>query len=156
MRQIEKMIAISEQVLNASGTTMLEALMPNCLAQSSFGEVDMATLSARLVGEGWLAPLAQALVSAWTSAIATLENEPVAVPANATMKQVSLALREHVERNAPRLFAQAMQRELAGQTLVTALRKLIGKTTSAESLHLLFQVQCDQIRKYCEQLGNAG
>jgi ankyrin repeat protein len=155
-RQIEKMIAVSEQVLTTFGSTRLDKLMQDCLAKTSFTEVDTDALGASLVRDGWLAPLAQAIVRAWTAALATLEAEPLAIAEGSTVKQVTQGLRETIERKAPRLFAQAMQRELAAPALLAALRTWIGGARAAEGFDLLFQIQCDQFRQYCEQLGNAG
>jgi ankyrin repeat protein len=155
-RQIEKMIAVSEQVLTTFGSTRLDKLMQDCLAKTSFTEVDTEALGASLVRDGWLAPLAQAIVRAWTSALATLEAEPLAIAEGSTVKQVTQGLRETIERKAPRLFAQAMQRELAAPALLAALRTWIGGARAAEGFDLLFHIQCDQFRRYCEQLGNAG
>jgi ankyrin repeat protein len=154
--QIEKMIALSEQVLATFGSTMLDKLPQDCLAKTSFSEVDTEALSVALVRAGWLAPLAQAVVRAWTSALATLEAEPLAIAQGSTVKQITDVLRENIERKAPRLFAQAMQRELSSPALLAALRTWIGDTKTAEGLDLLFQIQCDQFRQYCEQVGSAG
>jgi hypothetical protein len=155
-RQIERTIAISEQVLTSSGGAMLDKLIQDCLAKTSFTDVDTDALRASLVTEGWLAPLAQAIVRAWAAALASLAAEPLALRDGSTVKQVAHDLREHIETKAPRLFAQAMQRELGAQTLVAALRTWIGGARAAEGLHMLFQIQCDQFRQYCEQLGRAG
>ncbi|MDB5756785.1 MAG: hypothetical protein JWM30_74 [Burkholderia sp.] len=155
-RQIDRTIAISEQVLTSSGGAMLDKLIQDCLAKTNFTDVDTDALSASLVTEGWLAPLAQAIVRAWAAALASLAAEPLAIREGSTVKQVAQDLREHIETKAPRLFAQAMQRELGAQTLVTALRTWIGGARAAEGLHMLFQIQCDQFRQYCEQLGRAG
>lgn len=154
-RQIERMIAISEQVLTSSAGDMLDKLMQDCLAKTNFTDVDTDALSASLVREGWLAPLAQAIVRAWAAALASLEVEPLALREGSTVKQVAQDLREHIEGKAPRLFAQAMQWELGAQTLVAALRTWIGGARAAEGLHMLFQFQCDQFRQYCEQIGSA-
>ena len=155
-RQIEKLIAVSEQLLTTMGSTMLDNLMPGCLARTSLArQVDMETLIAGLVSAGWLAPLAQAIVTSWKSALATLEAEPLAIAAGSTMQQITQCVFENTERKAPRLFAQAMQRELAAPTLLAALRTWIGDTRPAEGLELLFQIQCDQLRQYCEQTERA-
>ena len=155
-RQIEKLIAVSEQLLTTMGSTMLDNLMPDCLARTSLArQVDMETLIASLVSAGWLAPLAQAIVTSWKSALATLEAEPLAIAAGSTMQQITQCVFENTERKAPRLFAQAMQRELAAPTLLAALRTWIGDTRPAEGLDLLFQIQRDQLRQYCEQTERA-
>jgi len=154
-RQIERMIALSEQVLTSAGDAMLEKLNRDCLAKTNFTDVDTDTLRAGLVREGWLAPLAEAIVRAWATALASMAAEPLALRDGSTVKQVAHDLREQIEARTPRLFAQAMQRELGAQTLVAALRTWIGGARAAECLHMLFQIQCDQFRQYCEQLDSA-
>ena len=159
MRQIEKMIAVSEQVLTSMGSVMLDKLVQACLASTNPShEVETAALNASLVSAGWLPPLAQAIALSWKSAMAALESEPVPIPipAGSTMKQITQLLCESIERKAPPVFAQEMQRELRAQTVVAALRTWIGDAKSVEGLDLLFQVQCDQLRQYCEQIMGAG
>ena len=116
----------------------------------------MAAMNASLVSEGWLPPLAQAMAMSWKAALAALESEPVSIPAGLTMKQVTQLLCGNIERKAPQVFAQAMQRALAAPTLLAALRTWIGDAKSVEGLDLLFQIQCDQLRQYCEQIVVAG
>ena len=156
-RQIEKLIAISEQLLTTMASAMLETLIPDCLARTSLArQVDAENLIASLVSAGWLKPLAQAIVASWKAALAVLEAEPLAIAAVSTMQQITQCVLENTERKAPQIFAQAMQRELAASTLLAALRTWIGDAKSAEGLDLLFQIQCDQLRQYCEQITSAG
>ncbi len=166
--QIEKLIALSEQLLTTAGSDMLEKLMPACLSRTGLDhEVDTETLIAELFSAGWLKPLAQAIVASWKSALAALEAEPVAIPAGSTLKQITQLLSEHVKRKAPLLFVQTLQDELAAPTLLAALRtwlerKRLGtgpepvvKMLTHEGIDLLFQIQCDQLKQYCEQTGRA-
>ena len=156
-RQIEKMIAVSEQVLTSLGSVMLDKLVSDCLARTNPShEVEMAALNASLVSAGWLPPLAQAMAMSWKAAMAALESEPVSIPAGSTMKQITQLLCDNIERKAPQIFAQAMQREQAAPMLLAVLRTWIGDAKSAEGLDLLFQIQCDQLRQYCEQIVSAG
>jgi ankyrin repeat protein len=156
-RQIEKLIAVSEQVLTSLGGVMLDKLVSDCLAGTNPShEVEMAALNASLVSAGWLPPLAQAIAMSWKAALAALESEPVSIPAGSTMKQITQLLCDNIERKAPQIFAQAMQRALAAPTLLAALRTWIGDAKSVEGLDLLFQIQCDQLRQYCEQIVVAG
>ena len=135
---------------------MLEKLIPDCLAATSLArQVDVENLSANLLSAGWNSPLAQAIVTSWKVALATLESEPLAIPAGSTMRQVTQRVFKNTERKSPPIFAQAMQRELAAPMLLAALRTWIGDAKSAEGLDLLFQVQCDQLRQYCEQIASA-
>ena len=129
---------------------------PDCLARTGLArQVDAENLVADLVSAGWLMPLAQAIVTSWKSTLAALEAEPLAIAPESTMQQINQSVVENTERKAPPIFAQAMQRELAAQTLVAALRTWIGEAQSVEGLDLLFQVQCDQLKQYCEQIASA-
>jgi hypothetical protein len=98
--------------------------------------------------------VANAIASSWKSALAALEAEPVAIAAGSTRKQATQYLWDDTERKAPQLFAQAMRRELAAPRLLAALRTWVGGAKGAEGLEILFQIQCDQIRQYCEQLAS--
>ena len=156
-RQIEKLIAVSEQLLTTMGSAMFENLVPDCLAGTSLArQVDAESLVANLVRAGWLTPLAQAIVTSWKSALTTLEAEPLAIAAGSTMQQITQCVFDNTERKAPQIFVQAMQRALAASALLAALRTWIGDAKSAEGLDLLFQVQCDQLRQYCQQIASAG
>jgi ankyrin repeat protein len=156
-RQIEKLIAVSEQLLTTMGSAMFENLVPDCLAGTSLArQVDAENLVANLVSAGWLTPLAQAIVTSWKSALSTLEAEPLAIAAGSTMQQINQCVFDNTERKAPQIFAQAMQRALAASALLAALRTWIGDAKSAEGLDLLFQIQCDQLRQYCEQIASTG
>ena len=155
-RQIDKLIAISEQTLTTMGKTNVENLIPVCLVRTSLArQVDAENLVADLVSAGWLMPLAQAVVTSWKSTLAALEAGPLAIATGLTMQQINQRVFESTELEAPQIFAQAMQRELAGQTLVAALRTWIGNAKSVEGLDLLFQIQCNHLRQYCEQTGRA-
>jgi ankyrin repeat protein len=156
-RQIEKLIAVSEQLLTTMGGDMLEKLIPDCLAATSLArQVDVENLSANLRSAGWITPLAQAIVTSWKAALATLESEPLAIPAGSTMRQITQSVFKNAERKAPLYFSHAIQRAMAAPMLLAALRTWIGEARSAEGLDLLFQIQCDQLRQYCEQIVSAG
>jgi hypothetical protein len=156
-RQIEKMIALSGQVLASMGSAMLDKLVQDCLARTHPShEVEIGALNASLVSAGWLPPLARAIALSWKSAMAALEPEPVSIPAGSTINQITQLLSGNIGRKAPPVFAQAMQRALRAQTMEAALRTWVGNAKSAEGLGLLFQVQCDQLRQYCEQIVRAG
>jgi hypothetical protein len=71
------------------------------------------------------------------------------------LKEARQYLLDEIANRAPAPFATALQRELDSPALVAALRGFIGDIKSAEGLHMLFQIQCDQLRQYCAQLGDA-
>ncbi|MDB5853426.1 MAG: ankyrin repeat-containing protein [Herminiimonas sp.] len=152
-RQIESITTLAEQTLSTLAGEMLEQLIPNCLAKTTLDyQVDTEALTSSLIGPGFLAPVAQAIATIWKSALATLEAQPIIMPAGLTVKQTVQYLLDHTRQKAPKLFARAMQRELRSQTLVTALRTLIGDLEGDEVIDTLFQIQCDQLRQYCSQL----
>ena len=166
-RQIEKLIALSEQLLTTMGSAMLEQLMPACLARTGLdNQVDKKTLIADLVRVGWLMPVAQAIVASWESTRAILDAELVPIPEGSTMRQILQRVHEHDNRRAPLFFVQALQRELAAPTLLAALRTWLKLPTirlphctlemlTHEGIDALFQIQCDQLRQYCEQIASA-
>ena len=156
-RQIEKLIAVSEQLLTTMGRAMLENLVPDCLGATSLArQVDAENLVANLVSAGWLPPLARVIVTCWKAALTVLESQPVSTSAESTMKQITQLLCDSIEHKAPPIFALAIQRELAAPALLAALRTWIGDAKSVEGVDLLFQIQCDQLRQYCEQIVSAG
>lgn len=155
--QAERIIALSTQVLTITGSAMLESLVQTCLENTDpTHQVKMDALSAGLVRAGWIVPLAESIAASWKSALVALESEAPNIPAGSALKQIPQMLSEHIQRKAPLHFAQAIKRELAGHALLAALRELIGDMKAPESLHMLFQIQCDQLRQYCEQVDAAG
>lgn len=155
--QVEGLIGVAENVLATLGTTMVNELMRACMAASVYpNRVDIDALRAMLVDAGWLAPVAQAIAVSWRSAFAALEAGPAALPASSGITPASTSWRGRVEREAPRLFAQALSREFDSQSLVAALHKLIGDSKAAEPIDILFQAQCDQLRQFCEQTNGEG
>jgi ankyrin repeat protein len=156
-RQIEQIVALAEKVLSSIGEPMLENLVAQCIAGTDpSSQVDADTLTSNLVNAGWLPPLARAVALAWKSALSTLESDPLFIPAGSTVKQITQLLRENIERKAPRLLAQALQRELALPALIATFRTLIGDLKAAEALDMQFQIQVDQLRQFCEQTGGEG
>jgi hypothetical protein len=172
-RQIDKLIALSEALLTTAGSDMLEELMPACLFRTGLeNAVDTETLITELCKARWLKPVAQAIVTSWEAALAALGAEPVSLPAGLTLKQITQLLSEHVKREAPLRFVQMLQKELAAPTLLAAKRtwqertwmerrgfgrgdEPVFKMLTHEGIELLFQIQCDQLRQYCEQTGRA-
>ena len=155
--QIEGLIGVSENVLTTLGNTMVNELVQACMAASASSDrVEIDALKARLVDAGWLAPVAQAIAVSWKSALAAQEAGPAALPASSSIKPASTSGRRRVEREAPRLFAQALLRELNSPSRIAALRTLIGGDKAAEPIDILFQAQCDQLRQFCEQTGGEG
>ena len=174
-RQIDKLIALADALLTTAGNDMAQELMPACLFRTGLeNAVDTETLIAVLHKARWLKPVAQAIATSWEAALAALGAEPVSMPAGSTLKQMAHLLSEHVRREAPLRFAQMLQKELAAPTLLAVKRawqertwmertgwerrdreagsKPVFKMLTHEGIELLFQIQCDQLRQYCEQL----
>lgn len=97
----------------------------------------------------------QRIETSWSSTLATLDDEPGDMLAGCSRIEARQYLLDDIANRAPAPFAAALQRELDSPALVTALRDFIGDLKSAEGLHMLFQIQCDQLRQYCAQLGGA-
>lgn len=172
-RQIDKLIALSEELLTTAGSDMLEELIPACLFRTGLeNAVDTKTLMADLDKARWLKPVAQAIVTSWEAALAALGAEPVSLPTGLTLKQITQLLSEHVKREAPLRFVQLLQKELAAPTLLAAKRTWLERTwmerrgfardsepvfkmLTHEGIELLFQIQCDQLRQYCEETRRA-
>lgn len=154
--QTESLIVLAEAVMATQGRSMLENLMSACLAKTNLTlQLNREDLSANLVDAGFMPPLAQCIATSWTSALATLDDEPGAMPAGCSRKEARQYLLNDIENRAPAPFATALQRELDSPALVAALRRFIADIKSAEGLHMLFQIQCDQLRQYCAQLPGA-
>lgn len=155
--QIDVFIGVAESVLTTLGNAMVNELVQACMAASaSASRVDVEALCANLVDAGWLAPVARPIAMSWQSALAALKAVPAALPASSSITPASTSWRGRVEREAPRLFAQALSREFDSQSLVAALHKLIGDSKAAEPIDILFQAQCDQLRQFCEQTNGEG
>jgi hypothetical protein len=148
--QVEKVIAVAEQVLTSLGSAMFENLVQDCLARTDLAhQVDCGELSASLVNAGFLKPVAQAIAAAWAVALAVQGEAPALVPTGYTGRQLAQFMRDDVAAKAPEPFRKALQRELALPALLTAFRTLVGTTKQADALDLMFQIQCDQLRQYC-------
>jgi hypothetical protein len=75
----------------------------------------------------------------------------MSLAANGTIKQLMATLQAHLAAHAPALFAQALLRHLASHATVRQLGAMQADSRD-EAMHALFQIQCDQLRQFCEQL----
>lgn len=134
---------------------MLSGLVADCLGKTNLAyEVNIDELKAGLAGAGFCPPLAQAIASSWQSAIGKLCAMPLAMPAGLNVMQSQRVIHDHTSTHAPMLFAVEIQRQLASRELIGQLQALTADAADAplHALHMLFQVQCDQLRQYCTQL----
>ena len=76
---------------------------------------------------------------------------PIHMPPGLNLQQTMRFIHAHTALHAPTLFAAEMQRQLAAHRLLENLQTTMGETND-EGLHALFQIQCDQLRQFCEQL----
>ena len=151
-RQIDRLVALAEQVLAESGATMLDELVGSCLAKTNLEyQVSLDELKASLVGVGFYPPLAQAIALSWQAAIGSLQTMPIHMRPGLNVTHTMRVIHEHTVSHAPTLFAAEMQRQLAAHRLPENLQTTMGETND-EGLHALFQIQCDQLRQFCEQL----
>lgn len=155
-RQFGQVSTMVEQVMTSLGASLLESMVPNCLALTSrsYG-IDALALEMRQTDAGFLPPLAHAIAHSWQLALAGIAQMDVKVPALSTHQQLTQALKDLAERAAPALFAQALSASLSSHALVEGLRHLIGDMKNAELIDVLFQIQCDQLRQYCRQMTSA-
>lgn len=155
VRQSAELAAMAEGLLAELGGAMLSGLVADCLGKTNLAyEVNIDELKAGLAGAGFCPPLAQAIASSWQSAIGKLCAMPLAMPAGLNVMQSQRVIHDHTSTHAPMLFAVEIQRQLASRELIGQLQALTADAADAplHALHMLFQVQCDQLRQYCTQL----
>ena len=73
------------------------------------------------------------------------------IPDGLTMGQALHLLREQTALQAPGEFALALRSGLTSRSSLSALQESLGGEND-EGMHALFQIQCDQLRQFCEQL----
>ena len=150
--QLDDMAKLAEGMLAGMGSDMMESLIDNCLARTNTDvEVNVAEFTESLIGQGYCSPVAQAMVRSWQAAMAALGALPMPPISSATIKQQMVVLKDHMVRHAPSLFAQALLRDLASHEPVRQLSAM-QDSKHDEVLHALFQVQCNQLRQFCEHL----
>ena len=150
--QLDDMAKLAEGMLAGMGSDMMESLIDNCLARTNTDvEVNVAEFTESLIGQGYCSPVAQAMVRSWQAAMAALGALPMPPIASATIKQQMVVPKDHMARHAPSLFAQALLRDLASHEPVRQLSAM-QDSKHDEVLHALFQVQCNQLRQFCEHL----
>lgn len=155
-REFDRLNTLADQAMTGLGARMFENLVPDCLALTnrSYG-ADALALENRQLDAGFLPPLAQAIARSWQRALAGIGEMTVTVAGPANHKQLAQALHDQAERTTPALFVTALGAELASRTLLEGLRQMIGEMKNAEILDVLFQIQCNQLRQYCQQMAGA-
>ena len=152
-RQIDALISVADQAVQTLRGRMLQNLVQDCLAKTTASyQIDVDDLAASLLNAGFFSSLAQGLAVSWQFALAALMSEPDVVPAGLTLKQTVQYLREHTMRKAPEFFSRAIMRELDWRAPQSVPRPMLGNPQVGEDLDALFQVQCAQLRQYCQQL----
>jgi ankyrin repeat protein len=152
MQQLAALAVMAEQAAAVLGGDMLDKLIPACLARTVLEyEVDSVAFTRSLADDGFCAPVAQAIALGWKAAIAALQVRKTAMAAGLTMAQVMQFMRKQTELQAPAEFALAMRCQLRSRDNLSQLQAMLGSGND-EGLHALFQVQCDQLLQYCEQL----
>jgi hypothetical protein len=150
--QLNHMSSLATSMLAEAGSEMLDALVDSCVARINIaGEVNVEEFMANLIGQGYCSPVAQAMVRSWQGAMSTWGELPMPPFANGTTRQRMASLKDHMDKHAPALFAQALLRDLASHAPVRQLAAM-QENRHDEVLHALFQIQCDQVRQLCAQL----
>ncbi|MDB5757491.1 MAG: hypothetical protein JWM30_780 [Burkholderia sp.] len=155
VRQSAELVAMAGRLLAELGGNMLSGLVAKCLDKTNLEyKVNIEELKASLVDAGFCPPLAQAIALSWQSAIGRLCAMPLVIPAGLNVTQILRDIHDHTSTHAPALFAAEMQWQLTSRTLLEQLQAMTADADDAalQALHVLFQVQCDQLRQYCEQL----
>ena len=151
-RQLDNLASLALEVAAQVGGEMLNGLFDACMATTGVEyRVDANALRARLIQEGYCAPLAEAIALGWKEAIAGLQDQRSAIPDGLTLGQVVQFVHRQIVARAPAVFALAMQRQLDTRERLTALSSMMDGSND-EGLHALFQLQCDQLRQYCAQV----
>lgn len=73
------------------------------------------------------------------------------MPEQLTLGQLTQFAHAQIAQHGPALFARAMQHQLGSRERLTSLDSMLGATGDAR-LHVLLQLQCDQLRQYCAQM----
>ena len=153
-RDMDALMSMIGQIGVLLGEEMLGKIMPACKGHTAGDyQVDVAGLAAVLVGHGLIAPLASAVAESWKRAIGTLMGMPLQIPSGATFAEVARLMDEAVERQGQLHFASILPGMLNQAALLAELGKMTGAAEEDKALHLLFQIQCDQLRQYCRQIG---
>lgn len=151
--QLDVLRDLSGRMMVALAEPMFEQLMPACRQQTDpDAGVNVQALQNSLARAGFLPPLAHAVARSWEAALRELNARPLNVPPGATIGQVRKLLDDATAGGHVRHFAAILPVVLRQQELVAQFRLLMtGSPASAGVLDHLFQVQCDQLRQYCEQ-----
>jgi ankyrin repeat protein len=152
--QLNAMASLAADMLAGMGSEMTGALVDGCISRTNMaGDVNGAELMASLTGQGYCLPIAQAIVASWQEVLSApgLNEQQMSLAVNGTLKQLVALLQAQLAALAPALFAQALLRHLASHAPIRQLSAMQADSHD-EALHAQFQIQCDQLRQFCEQL----
>lgn len=150
--QLAGLNELAVQVLARNGAALMDKLVEMCVASTTMAfQVDVARLTGCLVDEGLLAPIALAIAESWTAAVEAVQHQKFAMPAGSTVREAGASMRAHCIAQAPAFFATNIRRQLAVHAVLLQLNALMNDGND-EGIHAQFQVQCDQLRQFCEQL----
>jgi ankyrin repeat protein len=153
-RDLDALMSMIGQIGVLLGQEMLEKIMPACKGHTAGDyQVDVAGLAAVLVGHGLIGPLASAVAESWKKAVGMMMGMPLQIPSGGTFAQVANLMGEALGRHGQLHFASILPGILNKSDLLAALGKMTGAAEEDKALHLLFQIQCDQLRQYCRQIG---
>jgi hypothetical protein len=151
--QLDGLKVLSERTMVALAEQMLEPLIPICRQHTDRSAgVDAQALQACLVEAGFLPPLAHAIAGSWNAGLAKLGTTRLEAPPGVTIAQAIQLLDDVMAVRHPPLFAAALLDKLRERALLADFRALTAGTASTGVLDHIFQIQCDQLRQYCEHL----
>ena len=150
--QLTDLAELAAKALGVIGSNMVNALVDNCTSGTSLDyQVDIPALKQRLIAQGFCAPVAQAIATTWQGAITKPRDTTRLTTAGWLWMQVASYLRMRVVSYEPARFARELLRLLDSRDLLKQLDAMMGDINN-EGMHAQFQIQCDQLRQYCEQL----
>lgn len=152
-QQFDDLLEMAGEAAALLGAKMIGQIMPACQSQTDNRyRVDAGRLAATLVAAGLIRPLANAVAESWRIAIETLKAMPLSMPPGVTFLQAAQIMEDAIDRLARAPFATTLLAKLDGVHLLTELRAMTEAVETDDTLHVLFQIQVDQLRQYCAQL----
>ena len=161
--QLEELAHLAAQTLARIGGGKLDTLFDGCMKNMGIGgQTDVDGLKAALLDEGFCAPVATAIAASWQAAVKAVEQDTMTVPPGMTLAAVMALSRAYITERTPLLFAREMLRELDSRDRLSDLQAAMADEDDEDDkddeddehddgLHLMFQIQCAQLRQYCEQ-----
>lgn len=154
-QQFNDLLDLVDQAAALLGAEMIEQILPACLKHTDNRyQVDGGELAAKLVAAGMIRPLAHAVAESWRVAVEALKSMPLSMPQGVTFIQAARIMDDAINRLTRPQFSASLLARLEGLHLLTEFRSMTSDTETDDALHMLFQIQVDQLRQYCTQLNH--